>query len=212
MDRLRPYLPWAFPLLLPIAIVVGSKWGPGAGVLVATSAVLATALALVYRSVNALLEGVAAGPIDVPLEEPEGEGSALVHEKAAVLRALKDLEYEKAVGKISDEDFETATKQYRARAVEIMARIDRDLAPWRKKAEQAVQRRLEKSPEPEPEAPPTAKEPAVRACPECKTPNDFDATFCKKCGKPLPRECEACGTANDPDATFCKKCGKKIDA
>jgi ribosomal protein L40E len=204
MDRLRPYLPWSVALVLPIAILVGARLGAGAGVLVAASAVLFVALGLVYKSVTTLVEAFSVGPTEVALDE--GEGSSLVHEKAAILRALKDLEYERAVGKVTEEDFETLTKQYRARAVEILARIDRDLAPWRKKAEDAVQRRLEKGPEPK-AAEPVA---AARACPACRAANDVDATFCKKCGQALPRGCAGCGTANDADATFCKKCGRRI--
>lgn len=174
----RPYAPWGVALLVPATVLVGSRWGAGAGVLVAASGALALALGLLYRSVGALLSAAGAGTVEVELEP--GETVALEHEKAALLRTLKDLEYERAVGKISEEDFQSAGKQYRARAVEVLAHIDRDLAPWRKKAEQAIAKRLTDAP---PAAAPRAEESARLACAVCGTELDPDSVFCKKCGK-----------------------------
>jgi hypothetical protein len=173
MDRIRTLAPFAAALLVPAAFGVGALWGAGAGVLVAASGALAISLSLVHRSLSALFAG---GEGATEVEVDVGD-TRLEHEKVAVLRALKDLEYEKAVGKISDADFDALTKQYRARAVEILASIDRDLAPWRKKAEQAIAKRLRQEPEPE------TPVPARGACVDCATPLDPDSVFCKKCGR-----------------------------
>lgn len=59
-------------------------------------------------------------------------------EKLAILRALKDLEYERAVGKISEEDFKAASAEYRARAKASIQLADDSLAEGRKKAEKWV--------------------------------------------------------------------------
>ena len=58
----------------------------------------------------------------------------------------------------------------------------------------------------------SAAETSEIPCPECKTPNEPSAKFCKGCGKPLgkTRRCAACGQLNDSDARFCDHCGKAI--
>ncbi len=174
MDRIRPFAPLGALLLAAAAFAVGGRWGAGSGVLVAASGALAIAIFVLHRSVLALLS---AGGGEVEVEIEVGD-TRLEHEKVAVLRALKDFEYERAVGKISEADFEALTKQYRGRAVEILAAIDRDLEPWRKKAETAIARRAqqkEKEQDPEPAA--------AAACAGCGAALDPDSVFCKKCGK-----------------------------
>lgn len=48
-------------------------------------------------------------------------------------------------------------------------------------------------------------------CPDCGTPNDKDAQFCKSCGKALAVVCPDCGEANEADAKFCNKCGRRLN-
>ncbi len=50
--------------------------------------------------------------------------SATEEQKRAVLRALKDLEYERHVGKISEEDFKQVSAEYREKAKELIAEQD----------------------------------------------------------------------------------------
>lgn len=49
-------------------------------------------------------------------------------QKLAILRALKDLEYEREVGKISEEDYRVALEDYRTRAKASIALADESLA------------------------------------------------------------------------------------
>lgn len=74
-----------------------------------------------------------------------GDRAALVDEKNSLLRALKDIEFERAVGKISDVDWKRLDASYRARAKDVLGELDKDLGPWREKAEKLVQERLGKS-------------------------------------------------------------------
>lgn len=55
-------------------------------------------------------------------------------QKVAILRALKDLEYEREVGKISEEDYRAVLEDYRARAKTSIALADESLAVGREKA------------------------------------------------------------------------------
>jgi len=116
----------------------------------------------------------------------------LEKEKAAVLKAIKELEFDRAMNKISEDDYKDAHANYRQRAVRIMVQLDAGGSGYREIIEREVRERLErrgaKAPEPAPPAPPPAPPPAVvkdRTACSCGTKNDEDATFCKKCGAKL---------------------------
>ena len=48
----------------------------------------------------------------------------LEREKALTLRSIKELEFDRAMGKLSDQDFEEMSGRLRARAVGIMKQLD----------------------------------------------------------------------------------------
>lgn len=172
------------------------------------------ALAALFQSLRTAF-GDASGVSGLRVSLPER--AALVDEKNALLRAIKDIAYERAVGKLSDADFERLDRAYRHRAKEVLRKLDEDLAPFLERAEKLVG---------EPAAPPAAraetgprkkskkkKEKAAprRDCPSCGTSNPADAEHCKECGaRVAPVACEACGTSNDADAKFCKKCAAPL--
>jgi hypothetical protein len=58
----------------------------------------------------------------------------LLTEKEIVLRSLKDLEFEREVGKLSDEDFKRVDAEFRARAKQILRALDDDLKEHKQKA------------------------------------------------------------------------------
>jgi hypothetical protein len=55
-------------------------------------------------------------------------------EKLSILRALKDLEFERAVGKISEADYQAVLSDYRARAKASIQLADESLEAGRKQA------------------------------------------------------------------------------
>ena len=73
-----------------------------------------------------------------------GTTGGALEQKRAVLRALKDLEFERAVGKISEEDFKVLVARYRAEAKRLLKQIDEASAEQRARAEDLVNKRLEK--------------------------------------------------------------------
>lgn len=51
-----------------------------------------------------------------------------------------------------------------------------------------------------------------KICPICKTSNDEDAKYCKKCGTSLmDKYCEYCNSKLDSDATYCSNCGRRLE-
>ena len=90
-----------------------------------------------WSSLRAALGGAANGEVLASSDEPEGH-AALRDEKKSLLRAMKDLEYEHTVGKISDDDFQRLDAAYRVRAKEVLSLLDRDFAPYRSRAEALI--------------------------------------------------------------------------
>jgi hypothetical protein len=66
----------------------------------------------------------------------------LLDEKEAVLKSLKDLEFEREVGKLSDEDFRRLESEFRSRAKVILRQLDDDLREHREKAEQLLSKEI----------------------------------------------------------------------
>ena len=118
-------------------------------------------------------------------DEPvtERTRAALERDKMLVLRAIKELEFDRAMGKLSEKDFDEMSGRLRAaRAVaDEAARHGCHRVPSRDRAGTRVRVRARRS----------------------------DAEGRDVSGTNEPGVC-ACGTPNDPDAVFCKKCGAKL--
>jgi hypothetical protein len=100
---------------------------------------LVLVIALLWSSVAGL-----SGDTPLSLDEALGMGAPSTEEeqKRAVLRALKDLEYERSVGKISEEDFHEFSERYRAEARRLIAAVDATLGPSHALAEKLASERL----------------------------------------------------------------------
>ncbi len=174
------------------AVVAGVVAGVGPALMVLAAGALVGTIALLWASVRTL-GGDA--PLTVELEALAARRlgvDALDEQKRRVLRALKDLESEHALGKIDDADYATFVARYRDEAKAVMRKMDLQVAPLRQQAEQIASEffaRRGLSPErPTADAPPARTRPARRACPACKTSNEADAAFCKKCGTRVDAE------------------------
>jgi hypothetical protein len=151
---------------------------------------------LLYQAVWPLLTPAAAG-------EPEMMGgrtrAALEREKAAVLRAIKELEFDRAMRKMSEADFQDMSGRLRARAVGLIKQLDIGSAGYREIIERELAARAaaggsqsqagmstEAGGDRDALAPPPGPAiPALPACGRCGVLNESDAQFCKKCGNKL---------------------------
>ena len=118
--------------------------------LVLAGGVLTLVITLMWWSVQSLTGGAALG-----FEEALGMGapSKVEEEKRAVLRALKDLEFERGVGKITPEDYAELSAKYRAEAKRLIQSVDDTLQPAREQVERSLQQRLAREGLSEPEVP-----------------------------------------------------------
>jgi hypothetical protein len=98
---------------------------------------------------------------------------ALEREKMLALRTLKELEFDRAMKKISEDDFREMSTRLRARAGRIMRQLDAG-SGYRARIEADLAKRLG-----EKEA---RKD---NTCTACVMVNDPDARFCKGCGQKL---------------------------
>jgi len=103
--------------------------------------------------------------------------AALEREKTLVLRAIKDLEFDRAMGKVAEKDFVEMGARLRVRAAGLLRQLDAGTT-YRDEITKEIERRIGAAPR-KPAAPVAAK------CAHCGTSNDTDAQFCKRCGASL---------------------------
>jgi ribosomal protein L40E len=143
--------------------------------------------------------GIAALRMFLPLagaNEPAGPQifggrtrAALEREKTLVLRSIKDLEFDHAMGKVSDKDFSEMSSRLRGRAAGLIRQLDAGTS-YRQAIEAEIEKRVGPKPDTKPVAAPAVQ---VAATEETKT-----------------KICLSCCTQNDPDARFCKGCGYQL--
>jgi hypothetical protein len=138
--------------------------------------------------------------------QSERARAAMEREKALVLRSIKELEFDRAMGKVSPRDFDEMSARLRARAMMLIKQADEGGAGYRELIERELSARLVTRARPGstehaivPEAPDQSDMQPVRG--GSRTIEPAAAQFCT-----------ACGTGNDRDAAFCKRCGARLDA
>jgi hypothetical protein len=176
--------PWQFFVLAALACATALTFmsrGQGPTVVILLSVIMgATALAGIaaLRAVLPLVSSQAGRPQALG----QRTRATLEREKLLALRAIKELEFDKAMGKVSDEDFHEMSTRLRSRAARLIRQLDAG-AGYRERIERDLARRLGEK------AAVTAAKPgeqaATRVCAKCSTPNDADARFCKECGQKL---------------------------
>jgi hypothetical protein len=139
--------------------------------------------------------------------------AALEREKALVLRSIKELEFDRAMGKLSDADFEDMAGRLRARAMGLIKQLDETGEGFRELIEREIHSRLASRKVSEPLRP--LDPPAARRAPPAEDgPQAFGgvtpAVAAKSSAGDARRACSGCGTSNDADARFCKSCGRPI--
>ncbi len=193
---------WAAPLItLLAAIISGMLFGVQLVVLTLAAAALLLVIWLLWSSVQAL-----AGESALTFEEAFSLGarSAEEEQKRAVLRALKDLEYERSVGKISEDDYHEYSARYRAEAKRLIQSLDENLAEGRRQVEEELARRLSKKlAKAKPKDLPVAETSAAH------TPQNGEHVSPLQ-SPTATRICAACWVKNEQDARFCKACGKSM--
>ncbi|MGE5230130.1 MAG: zinc ribbon domain-containing protein [Deltaproteobacteria bacterium] len=138
-------------------------------------------------------------PLD-PEETPRG----------VALTALKEIEFDRATGKLSDADYEELKARYTTAALAALrteSGAGGGSGPDDVEAMIAGRvRGLRSARASTPSAGP--------ACPACGPRPEPDAVFCSSCGFRLeaPARCEHCGAELPEDSRFCESCGTRVAA
>jgi cytochrome c-type biogenesis protein CcmI len=128
------------------------------------------------------------------------------HDRALAVQGLRELEFDREMGKLSDADYESMHKALEDRALTAMAavesiRVQADNAANAKKPSvtplATVPRRLTQPrridpiptlvvhmdpPRPQPSPPPSSQSHKISFCPQCGTRAAADSKFCAQCG------------------------------
>jgi hypothetical protein len=121
----------------------------------------------------------------------------LEREKMLALRALKELEFDRAMGKLSDADVQEMSTRLRARATRLMRQLDAGDS-YRARIERDLAQRLSQAPD------------GSDAGGNVRLKPDATARGGAVPQQPGAKACDACATLNDTDARFCKECGEKL--
>jgi hypothetical protein len=191
------FRPWHFFILAAlaastIAVLLSRQSTPEHLILLSlTIAAAGAAAAGFYR----MLAPLALEDVSVLDERPsERARAALEREKSLVLRSIKELEFDKAMGKVSPKDFDEMAGRLRARALMLMKQLDEGGSAYREIIERELTARMKRSGGAD--LPPS---PGLKASTTDARTTDPHT------------EC-ACGTVNDSDAAFCKRCGTRLEA
>lgn len=171
-----------------------------AGVLVAAAAV---ALVLQPLLVGRVAPMARAADDDEPVAIEESESP-----KIQALLALREIEFDRATGKLSDEDYASLKAKYSRTAIEAMKAEeasgggDVGVADTFDAAEDVVRRFRQRG---------------SAACPDCGPRPEAVAIYCSRCGRKLnlpdakPR-CWYCGAELPGGAKYCVGCGGRVAA
>lgn len=140
-------------------------------------------------------------------EDPDDDFSP----RAVALRALKEIEFDRATGKLSDADYDSLKNKYTWEALAAL-RAERG-------EQGAGSGTLRDGTAPRSPLPPSGTAPRsplpVSSCPTHGPRPESDAQFCSECGRRLgtaPGYCARCGTSLESDARYCHSCGARVAA
>lgn len=133
----------------------------------------------------------------------------LVVQRDATYAAIKDLEFDYAMGKLSEADYKSMRAKSETKAVAILQELD-GLKPARSKnghgvtKEDVIERQVRRL---------RHGNSSLRSvkCPKCGSLHSLDDAFCAKCGTSLRgARCPTCGTRAALGDKFCARCGARI--
>ena len=130
--------------------------------------------------------------------------------RGGALLALKEIEFDRETGKLSDADYEQLKSRYSAEAlVAIAADEARPGTQASDDPEELITARLAQL-----RSARAAGLPAALFCQQCGLRPEADALFCSSCGASLAHAsfCSSCGSALQPGTRFCSSCGRRTAA
>jgi hypothetical protein len=187
----------------------------------------------------AALVGYAALRTVRPLVSPEDDRTvmigqrtrvALEREKTLALRSIKELEFDRAMGRVSDEDWKEMSGRLRTRAARLIRQLDAGTG-YRDQIERDLAKRLEEKGDARLKGSRSTDTPTSARSTDTPTDTPTDTTIdaptdattdtrsaslsgervdARSAKALAERVCASCETQNDHDARFCKACGQAL--
>ena len=182
---------YAYPIAVVVVAAVVGAYATSVGGRSSTPFLVGATLALgwivwlLFRAATALVREPDVGDTLVATGRRRKE---LEREKQSLLKALKELDFDHEMGKVSKKDFDDIGSIYRARAIRVLRRLDDAGGDYERMIAADVAKRLKvATPASATASVPESVAAAIAGdgCPKCQTRNDADAEFCKKCGSKL---------------------------
>ncbi len=151
-----------------------------------------------------IVPGPVASPVYEPLDPEETP-------KGVALAALKEIEFDRETGKLSDEDYAFLKGKYTGAALDALRAESAEQAASAAGGDVevmiAVRVRALRSAA-------TSAPPGAPTCPTCGPRPEPDAVFCSTCRQRLLQggACAGCGAELGADSRFCTHCGAGVAA
>jgi hypothetical protein len=142
----------------------------------------------------------------LPIEPPDPEETP----KGVALTALREIEFDRETGKLSDSDYQLLKTKYTAAALEALrAESALEKSGSSDDVEAMIAARVRSL-----RFAATSTPAALPRCPTCGPRPESDAVFCSSCGLRLPQYpvCTRCGAELPPESRFCAACGSQVAA
>jgi hypothetical protein len=208
--------PWQFFVLAALGCATAVTFvarGQGPTAIILLSVLMGTAALIGYATLR-MVRPLVAGDEDRTVMIGERTRAALEREKHLTLRSIKELEFDRAMGRVSEEDFAEMAGRLRARAAGLIKQLDAGVG-YRDQIEKDLAKRLG------PDADARLKGSRSVDAAESRSVDASEDnarltsarsvdTSERSASLSGERTCEACQTANDHDAKFCKNCGAKL--
>ena len=130
-------------------------------------------------------------PKDIKVAKVDIQGE----QREMLLSALRDLDFDFRIGKVSEEDYTPLRAQMMAKAAQYITQEREE----DRKLEELIQSRR------------AGHQPSMK-CDQCGASMGADQRFCAKCGSPVNKEeCPSCGKKIRAGDQFCSSCGSRLE-
>lgn len=135
-------------------------------------------------------------PVSGAARRARSDGSDRAADDSAIV-ALREIEFDRATGKLSEQDYAELRRTYTERALRELR--SKPSSPSDAEPLDPVEARVR------------AYRSAHRECPTCGLRPEPDAIYCSTCGGFLDRACPDCGApVTESGAAFCSTCGGRL--
>lgn len=128
------------------------------------------------------------------------------NERESAVVALREIEFDRATGKLSDADYAELKARYTTQAIAAMreSRGGGDAATVARPSDDEIEAAVQAY---------RARGKGGAVCVACGPRPEHDAVFCSNCGRYLQDRCAGCGApVVAPDARYCLNCGSSLAA